>query len=261
MIDLHGAPGSQNGFDNSGRYGAIRWGTAPGTISHTLSVLAKLRDDWAAHPAVMAIQLVNEPANWGVPIATIRDFYNQAWDLLKDSPVAIVFHDAFTGVTSWGDWGTDKWNLVLDTHHYEVFDNGQLALDLNGHLQSVCAFGRQMAGTGKVTISGEWTGAMTDCAKWLNGFGKGARYDGTFNGAPYVGSCAGKSEGPVSGLDTVATAKFIEAQLDAYELAGGWIFWTWKTEGAPEWDMKALLAQGVFPSPVTARKYPGQCGY
>jgi hypothetical protein len=35
-----------------------------------------------------------------------------------------------------------------------------------------------------------------------------------------------------------------------YEKAGGWIFWTWKTEGAPEWDMQDLLANGLFPSPV-----------
>src|ERR1700761_8029359 len=27
MIDLHGAPGSQNGFDNSGHKGAIEWAT------------------------------------------------------------------------------------------------------------------------------------------------------------------------------------------------------------------------------------------
>ena len=34
----------------------------------------------------------------------------------------------------------------------------------------------------------------------------------------------------------------------------GWIFWTWKTQGAPEWDMKDLLANGIFPQPLTARK-------
>ena len=34
----------------------------------------------------------------------------------------------------------------------------------------------------------------------------------------------------------------------------GWIFWTWKNEGAPEWHMKDLLAAGIFPQPLTARK-------
>lgn len=114
-----------------------------------------------------------------------------------------------------------------------------------------------MASTGKWTISGEWTGGITDCAKWLNGKGKGARYDGSFNDAPKVGSCDGKSTGTVAGLssdDKNNVGRFIEAQLDAYEKANGWIFWTWKTEGAPEWDMQDLLKNGLFPQPLTARK-------
>ena len=103
---------------------------------------------------------------------------------------------------------------------------------------------------------------MTDCAKWLNGRGVGARYDGTYEGSSYIGSCAGKYSGGVDGLspdDKTNIRKYIEAQLDAYEARTGWFYWTWKTEGAPEWDMQAQLAGGLFPNPVTSRKYPGQC--
>lgn len=49
----------------------------------------------------------------------------------------------------------------------------------------------------------------------------------------------------------------IEAQLDAYEQGAGWFFWTWKTEGAPDWDMKDLLANGLFPQPLTSGR--GMC--
>jgi len=185
------------------------------------------------------------------------------WGNLKNSNVAVTFHDAFAGVESWGDWGSGMWNLMLDTHHYEIFDNGQVAMSLQDHIGTACAFGGKMASTGKWTVAGEWTGGITDCAKWLNGKGKGARYDGTLNGAPKVGDCTGKSTGTVAGLsadDKNNVGRFIEAQLDAYEKATGWIFWTWKTEGAPEWDMQDLLKNGLFPQPLTARKYPGQCG-
>jgi hypothetical protein len=179
------------------------------------------------------------------------------WGNLKDSNVAVTFHDAFKGVDAWGDFGAGMWNLLLDTHHYEIFDNSQVAMSLQDHIRTACGFGGQMASTGKWTISGEWTGGITDCAKWLNGKGKGARYDGTLNGAPRVGSCDGKSTGTVAGLssaDKNNIGRFIEAQLDAYEKANGWIFWTWKTEGAPEWDMQDLLKNGLFPQPLTARK-------
>lgn len=217
----------------------------------------KIRDDHASHPAVSAIQLLNEPAGWTLNMDTVRQFYMDGWGNLRDSNVAVTFHDAFQGVTSWGNWGAGMWNLLLDTHHYEIFDNGQVAMSPAEHVRLACDFGNQMASTGKWTISGEWTGGITDCAKWLNGKGKGARYDGTHNGATKTGDCTGKSTGTVAGLsddDKNNIGRFIEAQLDAYEKANGWIFWTWKTEGAPEWDMQDLLANGIFPQPLDSRK-------
>ena len=60
MIDLHGAPGSQNGFDNSGNKGVIAW-TNGDTVAHTHEALNKIRDDHASNPAVAAIELLNEP--------------------------------------------------------------------------------------------------------------------------------------------------------------------------------------------------------
>lgn len=256
MIDLHGAPESQNGFDNSGKYGGVNWGSG-GSVEYTKNVLNKIRDDHASHPAVSAIQLLNEPLGPSLDMNTVRQFYMDGWGNLKDSNVAVVIHDAFQGVTSWGDFGAGMWDLLLDTHHYEIFDNSQVSMSLDDHIKTACDFGNQMASTGKATIAGEWTGGITDCAKWLNGKDKGARYDGSFNGASKVGDCTGKSTGSVAGLsddDKYNVGRFIEAQLDAYEKASGWIFWTWKTEGAPEWDMQDLLANGLFPQPLSSRR-------
>lgn len=250
------APESQNGFDNSGKYGSVNWGQGD-SVKHTTNVLNKIRDDHASHPAVSAIQLLNEPLGPALDMNMVRQFYMDGWGNLRDSNVAVTFHDAFQGVTSWGNWGAGMWNLLLDTHHYEIFDNSQVSQDLASHIRMACDFGNQMASTGKATIAGEWTGGITDCAKWLNGKEKGARYDGTLNGGPKYGECTGKYTGSVaalSGADKNNIGRFIEAQLDAYEKAAGWIFWTWKTEGAPEWDMKDLLANGLFPQPLTSRK-------
>ena len=98
------------------------------------------------------------------------------------------------------------------------------------HVDNVCSFGGEMASAHKMTIAGEWTGAMTDCAKWLNGRGVGARYDGSYEGTYFIGSCDGKSTGTVAGLnqeDKNGIAAFIQAQIVGYEKADGWIFWTW----------------------------------
>jgi len=261
IIDLHGASGSQNGFDNSGRYGSVGW-TQGDTIDHSIKVLNKIRDDHASHPAVSAIELLNEPMGPSLNMDTVRQFYMDGWGNLKDSNVGIMFHDAFKGVTSWNDWGSGMWNLILDTHHYEIFDDSAVGMSPSDHVKTACAFGSQMASNNKWTVAGEWTGAQTDCAKWLNGLGKGARYDGTLSGSTKHGSCDGKYTGTVAGLsndDKNNLKSFIQAQLEGFEMGAGWIFWTWKTESAPEWDMQDLLKNGLFPNPVTSRLLPKQC--
>jgi glucan 1,3-beta-glucosidase len=213
----------------------------------------------ASHQAVSSIELLNEPlgGKGNVDVNTVKQFYYDGWGDLKNSGVAVAFHDAFQGVTAWNDWGAGMGNLLLDTHHYQIFVNDQVSQGIDSHIKTACAFGNQMASTGKPTIAGEWTGGITDCAKWLNGKNKGARYDGTFEGSSKIGECAGKSTGSVDALssdDKNNIGRFIEAQLDAFEKAAGWIFWTWKTEGAPEWDMQDLLAGGIFPQPLDSRK-------
>lgn len=249
MLTKSKAPRSQNGFDNSGQLGNIGW-TQGNSVQLTHQALNKIRDDYASHPSVAAIELVNEPMGSSLDMDTVRQFYMDGWGDLKDSNVAITFHDAFQGVNSWNDWGSGMWYLLEDTHHYEVFDSGSLQMSASDHVSSACGFGSQMATNNKWTIAGEWSGAATDCAQWLNGRGVGARYDGTYNkdgqGSSYIGSCDGKYSGTVEGLSTADKdnlKSFIEAQIVAFEKAAGWIFWTWKNEAAPEWHFQNLTQQ------------------
>jgi len=266
MLDLHGAPRSQNGFDNSGQLKSTPEWTQGDSVEITLKALNKLRDDFGDNPNVASIELLNEPLGPQLDMDTVRQFYMVGWGNLKSTNVAVAFHDAFEGVTSWNDWGSGMWNLLLDTHHYEVFDSGALAMSPDEHVGTACGFGGQMASNNKWTIAGEWSGALTDCAKWLNGRGIGARYDGTYNkggqGSSYIGSCDGKYTGSVQGLsdaDRSNIKRFIEAQFVAYEKADGWIFWTWKTESAPEWDFQDLVRNGMIPQPLSSMNY-GICG-
>ncbi|KAK8085804.1 glycoside hydrolase family 5 protein [Apiospora hydei] len=266
MIDLHGAPGSQNGLDNSGQRGGIGW-LQGDTVAQTVRALEKIRNDHASHPAVAAIELLNEPMGPKIDMGAVKSFMDQGYQSLSKSGVTVAFHDAFQGPAAWNDWGNDKQDLLLDTHHYEVFDVGQLHMDVGAHISSACGFGGQMASSNKKTINGEWCGAMTDCAYWLNGRGIGARWDGTFNyqgqGSSYIGACDGaKRRGSIDqiqGQDRANLRDFINAQMVAYDKADGWIFWTWKTESAPEWDYRALANAGVIPVPPNPYN-PNICG-
>lgn len=264
-IDLHGAPGSQNGFDNSGKYGSVGWQQGD-TVAQTITAIKNIAERYSGDSDVVTIiQLLNEPLGPVLNLDGIKDFYNQGYNAVRDSnaDTVVCFHDAFEDfVSTWNGFTTGP-HSMLDTHQYQIFSPDQVAMTPPEHVSAACAIGSKLTQTDKWTVVGEWTGAQTDCAKWLNGLGKGARYDGTLAGSSVVGSCNGKYTGTVADLsddDKNNLRHFIEAQLDAYEQRTGWIFWTWHTESAPEWNMKDLLANGLFPQPLTDRQYPGQCG-
>lgn len=104
---------------------------------------------------------------------------------------------------------------------------------------------------------------MTDCAAALNGYGLGARYDGTFPGSTFRGSCE-----KINFIETWTQTfkddmrQYVEAQLDVFELySQGWIFWNFKTEASPEWDLFRLLDVGVFPQPLGQRRFGRACSF
>lgn len=240
------------------------------TVSETLTAIQNLADRYAGDTDVVtAIELLNEPASWALDMGNVKGFYYNGYGNVRsvNDDTAVVIHDAFENIqTYWNGFmnsASGVNNVILDTHIYQVFSDGDVAMTPCEHVQAACANGPLVAGTDKWTIVGEWTGAQTDCAKWLNGLGTGARYDGTFTGSTTVyGSCETKDVGTVDGLlgvDKTNLAAYVEAQMDAYEQHSGWIFWAWKTESAPEWHFQNLTAAGLIPQPLTARTYPGQC--
>lgn len=239
-------------------------------MNNTKSALQALAKRYKGDTDVVtAIEALNEPSiPGGINEDGLKQYYYDAWGVVRESSqdTTVVLHDGFMPTESWNKFmsvDTGVWYVMMDTHHYEVFDSSLLAMDAKSHANNVCNFVDQhVLHSDKWTIVGEWTGAMTDCAKYLNGKGVGARYDGTYPGSNLIGSCDGKSAGTVAALsqtDRNNLRQFIEAQLDAFEKGAGWLYWTWKTEGAPEWDMQQQIAGGVFPNPVTSRQFPRQC--
>jgi glucan 1,3-beta-glucosidase len=54
------------------------------------------------------------------------------------------------------------------------------------HIQSACSESSSLENYQNWVVVGEWSPAMTDCAKYLNGRGVGSRYDGTYPGSTRV---------------------------------------------------------------------------
>merc|ERR1719181_1595230 len=84
-LDLHTAPGSQNGFDNSGRFGEMLWSTDAAYVNRTLAIL----DDVVAALAavelgdiVTGFGLLNEPG-MGTNYWHLLSFYDRAYAVVR----------------------------------------------------------------------------------------------------------------------------------------------------------------------------------
>jgi len=104
--------------------------------------------------------------------------------------------------------------LKIWQHEYQIFSDRELSRSFDEHInacpfccaanpyykltlfiQFACTYKQSLPAysSGNLyTILGEWSNAVTDCARWLNGRGVGARWDNTrFPGSDtsYHGSC------------------------------------------------------------------------
>ena len=280
-IDLHGAPGSQNGYDNSGhRISQPEWSTDD-TIANTLDVLNTISSKYATDDysdVVAGIELLNEPLLSGISggMNTVEGYYRDGYNMVRTygDSVGVVLHDGFEDPSSWNGFLTPSDNnsqrVIVDHHYYQVFTDQGNALQPWAHRQGVCNDAYEWAqNQDKWLVCGEWTAAMTDCAPYVNGYGIGSRYDGSYSpGHAVTGSC-----GPINDITQWdQTFKddmrgYVEAQLEVFDhYTQGYMFWNFKTEPkadgnptAPEWDLFALIDVGVFPQPLSDRKFSVIC--
>ncbi|KAJ2237310.1 hypothetical protein IWW45_001064 [Coemansia sp. RSA 485] len=242
--DMHTAPGSQNGFDNSGSTNGVNWTKDPRNVDTSKKALQNMLRYVASDPIILetvdAIDLLNEP------FIDSLDF-NQLWDydtgghtliangLQKVPPVVSIIDRGFKEFSWWQtrwpqDWNNKYIDAFLDAHLYHVFDRNIDNWPLENHLRLVCQNGRDLKtnSTHFPIIVGEWSLALPQPA--------------------------------LQGRENEARRRFAEAQLDAYELGGaGWIFWCFKTEVSPEWSFLDSLDRSWIPQPLTSREFPPVC--
>lgn len=272
-LDLHGLPGSQNSWNHSGRQGKGEWLTGPRGALHaqrSLDIHKQLATFFAQprYKNVIAFYgLANEPAMTH-EMSKLIDWTTKAYDVVKKAGIQQpqVFSDSMRGLEKWQGQLTGEYaGMVVDAHKYVIFDNALLAFKHTQKIEFACKTWTQQVlssmntGSGHgPTMVGEWSQADTDCTKYLNGVGNGARWIGTFSDTQGVPRCptGGKScDCTQANADPSQMSKdyklFLKtwaiAQMDAYEKSWGWYYWTWKTESAPLWSYKAGIEGGILP--------------
>ena len=217
-----------------------------------------------------AIAVLDEPFESKPSLTGTAPLHKQAaFQLVQQisSNFAVMVPDAFGSPAdrkAFMSEASQRRSILLDTRHYQVFTDAQLRSDPADRIAQTCSFGTALRDADDAAIVGQWSGALTDCGLFLNGVGKGSRYDGTLGDAQAVGSCAGQAYGSAGALPAAAMAamaKYVEVQMEAFEAGGaGWIFRTWKTQlRQPGWDLRDMLENGVFPRPGAGRRGPGLC--
>ena len=127
MLDLHTAPGCQNGFDNGGIQNVLEWPNDQKNIDKTVEVLVEVSTRYKDNKNFHSIQLLNEP-HVSVDLNLLQDFYIESYtkirEVLKDT--YIVMHDGFR-LDVWEEFfaKNDFHNVIFDTHMYQCFDHTQ----------------------------------------------------------------------------------------------------------------------------------------
>lgn len=102
IIDLHGAPGSQNGYDNSGqRTGSPQWALDSANVKATLAVIQVIATQLG--PMIDAIELLNEVAGFlgSAWDTAVRGYWKSGYDVVRQTAgddILVVIGDAFETV-------------------------------------------------------------------------------------------------------------------------------------------------------------------
>eukprot|EP00301_Raphidiophrys_heterophryoidea_P018979 c3969_g1_i1.p1 GENE.c3969_g1_i1~~c3969_g1_i1.p1 ORF type:complete len:470 (+),score=107.10 c3969_g1_i1:41-1411(+) len=277
LFDLHGAPGSQNGFDNSGRRGPIKI-LEGDNLDRTKSIIAKVTT-WVLNnvdeDTIFGIEALNEPftvdGNVGAALwsAMRDDYYPSTYKAVHNisgsaySP-NVILQSAFRPLSDFDGVMTPSqgyYNVWLDDHNYQCFGESfnSWAYGADGwskHLKEACDLRANYANTPLWTFVGEFSLAVTDCTKWLDGIGRVPQPDQ--DGRSDVCAFYNQNIATFSAEYKQFLNQFLRAQMDAFELADGWFFWTFRTENSPEWDFLLGLEMGWIPPNVGIRE-PFNC--
>ncbi|KAJ3515266.1 hypothetical protein NMY22_g14496 [Coprinellus aureogranulatus] len=218
------------------------------------------------------LELLNEVAafrgeEWE---SAVRGFWQDGYDAVREAAgddIKVMIGDAFLGVNHWTNFlvpprGHD---VMMDFHEYQIFSDGELDRSVDDHIQFACGYTQTLPAfaAGNVwTVVGEWSNAITDCARWLNGRNVGARWDNTYStDGRYHGSCDGYTGSYANFSDEYKQTlrRYFEVQIEIGERVQGWVFWTWKAEEADEWSYQRGLEGGWIPGDPADRMYPDIC--
>ncbi|KAI0687137.1 glycoside hydrolase family 5 protein [Cytidiella melzeri] len=282
-LDLHALPGSQNGWNHSGKYGSINVLNGPMGFANAQRSLDYIRiiAEFISQPeystVVTMFGVTNEPQAPIFGQENLARYYLQAYNNVRTASGVgenkgpfISFHEGFAGLSGWNGYFTNSDRVSYDIHPYVCF-GAQSTDGYDTRATEPCTSwganqNKSMTANG-LTTAGEFSNAINDCGLYVNGVNLGTRFDGTYKlGGPWPkqGDCDSwtdyQSWTPAMKQDI---QNFALASMDALQ---NWFFWTWKIGNssvtgkveAPAWSYSLGLQEGWMPK--DPRTSSGTCG-
>ncbi|PRP89173.1 putative glucan 1,3-beta-glucosidase [Planoprotostelium fungivorum] len=215
LLDLHAAPGSQNGDDHSAPNdpGKQYWDAYSANQAQSIDSLGLYAQRYGNHSALLGFCLLNEPK---VNTTTLKAYYKAAYAKIRNyaAKALIVINPLITNQnTADQEWTSfmnppNYQNVLMSHHWYHIWgfegksDQDKLnyiKYDRNGQVSEY------MQKNPKPGVIDEW-------------------------------SLGGIADGYAA----------MQAQLDPFnKINGGWIFWAWsKTWGGDAWSLQAAFEKG-----------------
>lgn len=125
LVDLHGAPGSQNGDDHSGCISKSEWLKSK-NIKLTLDAVEAIAERYSGYPNFLGVELLNEP---GYHIeeknhTELLRFYEDAYRRIRahSETALVVFNELWSSFYDAWDHSLkepEHFNVVIDLHLYD----------------------------------------------------------------------------------------------------------------------------------------------
>ncbi len=279
LIDLHTAPGGQNGFDNGGISGVCKWAQNPDEVEFVLTVLERLAKRYGTREGLWGIEVLNEPISeymWkfmeiekryppadkemaigsrGISREFLKQFYLDAYDRIRrhmPEEKYVVIHDGFE-LKAWKDFMRDEKykNVVLDTHQYLMMAEMMgCKQTVEGYLEYIREnFAREVEEMQRYfpVICGEWCVFNSLACGW-----------DTKGGQTVLNGLAGTVKESVTKEQKKEIYQAVaKAQIEAWNRGSGYFYWSYKLltdtintkgwTGWDSWDLGRCMDQGWFP--------------
>ncbi|KAF7816941.1 putative glucan 1,3-beta-glucosidase A [Senna tora] len=166
IVDLHAAPGSQNGYEHSSsRDSSQEWGETDENIQQTVGVIDFLTARYGKSANLYAVELINEPLAPGVTLERLTKYYMEGYNAVrKHSPTAYVVFSNRLGSSQPRELfplANGLMGSVIDVHYYnlfsDIFDNMTVQQNIDFiHTNRSSQLNYVTTSNGPLTFVGEW---------------------------------------------------------------------------------------------------------